>query len=181
MPCNDCLRALGPSSDAAFVDRRGFVTRLGLAAVAAMLAACGDGQIGAGGVTGLGGGTAADLIVDPNAFAALGTVGGIARVDPAGGAWGPVAVVRTGTATWSAFSLVCPHQGTTVNVVGTTGFTCPNHGARFSPAGANIGGQTSGPLLSLAIVQRADGMLVISGAGGGGGTGGGGDDDGDDR
>ena len=142
--------------------------------VAAALAGCGDGIIGASAIVGPPG---AELVVDPAAFPALAAVGGIARVDQAGSGSGPVAVVRTGASSWAAFSLSCPHQGTTVTV-GAGGFVCPNHGARFNAAGANVGGQATGPLRALTITQRADGMLVIAGAGSGGGTGG--DDDGED-
>ena len=174
--CHGDCRRIGPSVPAAEVlDRRGFLTRAGALAVGAVLAACGDGQIGAALVAGPSG-PGAELVVDPAAFPALGQVGGIARVDPAGGGTGPVAVVRTGAASWTAFSLACPHQGTTVDISGA-GFLCPNHGARFDIAGANIGGQSTGPLHALTIAERADGMLVIAGVG----TGGTGDDDDDEE
>ena len=174
---NDCWGELRAGCDGSVVDRRGFLTRAGAAVVAAMLTACGDGQIG--GVAGPGAlGGAVDLVIDPAQFPALASVGGIARVDAPGSGSAPVAVVRSGPSSWMAFSMSCPHQGTTVNIA-TGGFTCPNHGARFDAAGANTGGQATGPLHAFTVVQRADGMLVISGVGPAG-SGGGGDDEDDD-
>ena len=62
-------------------------------------------------------------------------MGGVARVD--GGSGTPVALVRTGAAAFTALSLVCTHEGTTVNITGA-GFLCPNHGARFSNVGVEV-------------------------------------------
>jgi len=116
------------------------------------------------------------LVVNPSQFPALANVGGIARVDNNQAGTLPVAVVRTGTSTWVAFSMVCPHQGTTINIV-SSGFLCPNHGAQFSSAGANTGGQQTSSLTSLPVTVQTDGTLLISGTAGSGGSGGGGDDD----
>lgn len=107
---------------------------------------------------------AGGLVVDPSLFPALSTVGGIARVDNQQPGTLPVAVVRTGTSTWAAFSMVCPHQGTTINIV-SGGFLCPNHGAQFNTSGANVGGQTSGPLTSLQVTVQSTGTLLIGTAG----------------
>jgi Rieske Fe-S protein len=71
------------------------------------------------------------------AWPALANVGGVAgSVGNVNG--GPVAVVRTGTNSFSAFSMVCPHAGTTINVVNGASFRCPNHGALFNASGANL-------------------------------------------
>jgi thiosulfate dehydrogenase (quinone) large subunit len=50
------------------------------------------------------------------------------------------AAKRTGAATFVAFSRLCTHEGTPVEVSGS-GFLCPNHGSRFD----NNGGVTAGP------------------------------------
>ncbi|MDP1889909.1 MAG: Rieske 2Fe-2S domain-containing protein, partial [Gemmatimonadaceae bacterium] len=108
------------------VGRREFLGAAALTALTLLQSACGDGQIGGTGPDGTSGGT---LVVTLSQFAALASVGGVARVD--GGSGTPVALVRTGAASFTALSLVCTHEGSTVNITGA-GFLCPNHGARFS-------------------------------------------------
>ena len=119
------------------VDRRTFLSAATLAAVAALLEAC---SVGRDFFTGPSGGP---LTVKVSDFAALATVGGIARVDAGNGA--PTALVRTGTSTFRGVTMVCTHQGSTINISGS-GFRCPNHGALFNSAGANTGGQQTSAL-----------------------------------
>ena len=188
MPRSLPLYPDGPADPA--LSRRDFVSRSVLAAVAASLAAACGGPIdftapGAPGTTGVNTLPAAGLSVRLADFAALASPGGIARVD--GGVGLPVAVVRVDATTFAAFSMVCPHQGSTIGISGN-GFVCPNHGARFSAAGAWTGGQSTTNLQSLPITfDAAAGTLTIAGAGAGsggtggtGGGGGGGDDEHDD-
>ncbi len=78
--------------------------------------------------------TAAGLLVTLAAWPALATVGGVAgSVGNVNG--GPVAVTRLSATSFAAFSMRCPHAGTTVNVVNGASFRCPNHGALFNNAG----------------------------------------------
>ncbi len=78
--------------------------------------------------------TPGGLLVNIAAWPALANVGGISgSVGNVNG--GPVAVVRTSDTSFSAFSMVCPHAGTTINVINGTSFRCPNHGALFSANG----------------------------------------------
>ncbi len=78
--------------------------------------------------------TAAGLLVTIAAWPALANVGGVAgSVGNVNG--GPVAVSRLSATSFAAFSMRCPHAGTTVNVVNGTSFRCPNHGALFNGAG----------------------------------------------
>ncbi len=162
--------------------RRDFVAASTLAAVTAFLAACGNGQIGMtapSGAPALPGGAAGSMTVVLANFPALGTVGGIARVD--GGTGSPVALVRTSSTAFAAFSMVCPHQGSTINIT-STGFKCPNHGATFDKNGTWVGGQQTTSLTSYPTTyDSAKGTVTIGGgAGTGTGTGGtGGGDDGD--
>jgi Rieske Fe-S protein len=137
------------------VNRRTFLAQGTLAAVGAVLVgACGDGSVGA--TTGP---VAASGSIRLSDFAALGTVGGIARVTVSGS---PVAVVRAAGETYRAFSLVCPHRGTTVNVTGSS-FRCPNHGATFSAAGTWTGGQRTSNLFEYTVTLNAlDGTLAIT-------------------
>lgn len=78
--------------------------------------------------------TAAGLLVTLAAWPALANVGGVAgTVGNVNG--GPVAVSRLSATSFAAFSMRCPHAGTTINVVNGTSFRCPNHGALFNSAG----------------------------------------------
>lgn len=78
--------------------------------------------------------TAAGLLVTLAAWPALANVGGVAgSVGNVNG--GPVAVSRLSATSFAAFSMRCPHAGTTVNVVNGSSFRCPNHGALFNSAG----------------------------------------------
>jgi len=132
-----------PCNHACAVGRREFLGAAALTALTLLQSACGDGQIGGTGPDGPSGGT---LVVTLSQFAALASVGGVARVD--GGHGTPVALVRTDAASFTALSLVCTHEGSTVNLTGA-GFLCPNHGARFSSVGVWQGGQVTTNLHSL--------------------------------
>lgn len=139
--------------------RRDFLGAAALAALTLLEAACGDGEIGPSGLDSgnapTGGGTTVSgnkLIVTVASYKSLASTGGAARVDTGGGL--PVALVRTGASTFAAYSLRCPHEGFTVNVLSTS-FYCPAHGARFSGSGVNNGGQRTGNLASLAVVYDA--------------------------
>jgi cytochrome b6-f complex iron-sulfur subunit len=137
--------------------RREFLGAAALTALALLEAACGDGQIGGTGPGSTSGGT---LVVTLSQYAALAAVGGVARVD--GGNGSPVALVRTGPASFVALSLVCTHEGTTVNINGS-GFLCPNHGARFSGTGQWLGGQVTSSLKTIATTYNAaTGQVAIS-------------------
>jgi cytochrome b6-f complex iron-sulfur subunit len=129
--------------------RRDFLGAAALTALALLETACGDGQIGSAPPTGPTGGA---LVVTLSQYAALASPGGVARVDDGSGL--PVALVRTGTASFTALSLVCTHEGTTVNITGN-GLLCPNHGARFSNAGVWQGGQPTSSLKTLPVSYNA--------------------------
>lgn len=76
----------------------------------------------------------AGLVVTLSAWPALANVGGVAgSVGNVNG--GPVAITRLSATSFGAFSMRCPHAGTTITVVSGTSFRCPNHGALFNSAG----------------------------------------------
>lgn len=144
------------SSVPSCLDRRAFLTNTSLLAVGALLAsACGNGTIG-GGITDIG---TVGVTVKLSDYPALATVGGIARLN---GTASPIAVVREAVAEYRAFSMVCPHQGTTIGINGT-GFLCPNHEARFSGTGKWLGGQVTSSLREFAVTSNTtSGTLSIS-------------------
>jgi Rieske Fe-S protein len=146
--CAHCAEQSGTS-------RREFITASAASAVIALLVtACG----GASDTTGINTGPVS-LSVQVSGYAALANVGGIARVDNGGT---PVAAVRTGASTFAAFSLICPHNGCTVGINGSS-FLCPCHGARFASSGAWTGGQRTSNLTSLATSYDATtGVLTIT-------------------
>lgn len=136
--------------------RRTFVTQSVLASVGALLLVnCGNGIIGGGGgITG-----PVNLTIKLSDYPALNAVGGIARVS---GSATPIAVVRSATATYDAFSLVCPHVGTTVNINGN-GFLCPNHGAAFNASGKWVSSrqQTSNLTQISTALNATTGVLTL--------------------
>ena len=137
------------------LDRREFVSQGIVTALAALVAsACGDGLLGS--PTGPG---AVNVTVNPADYAALGAVGGIVRLN---GTSTPIAVVRTADATYRAFSMICPHAGTTIGINGS-GFRCPNHGAMFAASGAWTGGQQTTSLFEFTTTLNAGpGTLTIT-------------------
>lgn len=149
----------GACDHACSLGRRKFLGAAALTALALLETACGDGQIGGAGPDddddSTSGGT---LVVTVANFAALANVGGAARVD--GGNGRPVALVRTSATSFTAFSLVCTHEGTTVNLT-SNGFLCPNHGARFSSAGVWQGGQVTSNLKTLTASFNAGAGTVV--------------------
>jgi len=162
---SDCIQSCPLHTNAVDHERRRFLSAALAASVLGVLAACGDGDIG--GVSGPGdnpppgggGGTPTGLVVSLANFSALGTNGGIARVD--GGVGTPTAVVRVSATSYRAFSMVCPHQGTTVNIV-SGGFRCPNHGATFTSTGAVTGGPATRGLTERTVTYNATpGTLTI--------------------
>jgi len=72
------------------------------------------------------------LEVRLKAIPELATIGGAVRVGVIKGA--PIAVARTGTTAYRAFSLVCPHAGVTV-ARSPAGWNCPAHGSQFEADG----------------------------------------------
>lgn len=145
----------------ASLPRRAFVGRGALGALGALvLSACGDGDIG---------GTyptdpfpTGPLTINLSDFPELAVVGGLARVD--GDSPTPVAIVRTGPTTFDAISLVCPHQGATVDLVAPSSFRCPSHLAEFSATGVWTGGKSTGDLTALGVTYDASaGTLTING------------------
>jgi Rieske Fe-S protein len=113
----------------ACLSRRAFLGQSALAA-AALLAACGDGQIGGGGTTG----PIQSVTVTASAFPGLATVDTLVDINA------QIAAKRTGPATFVAFSRACTHEGTRIDLV-QTGFFCPSHGSQFD----NNGHVTAGP------------------------------------
>ncbi len=145
------------------VSRRDFIAQSTLAAVAAVLtAACGTGAdiLAVRNRAGAGTLSAGSISLKASDYPALAQVGGIARADTTAG---PIALVRTGASSFAAFSMVCPHQGTTININGA-GFLCPNHGAQFSASGQWLGGQPTSNLVSFPVTYDATTDLLTIGA-----------------
>jgi nitrite reductase/ring-hydroxylating ferredoxin subunit len=134
------------------IGRRDFVASAAAALAAMALAAC------AGGDYLTSPGTVPSTEIKVSDFPALATTGGVATTSVGGT---PLAIVRTGAATFAAFSRICPHQGTTINVV-SNGFRCPRHGATFNLSGQWIGGQRTSNLTSYPVTyDDTTGTLTI--------------------
>jgi Rieske Fe-S protein len=148
-----------PCAGCGGIGRRVFLSQATLAAVTTLLAdACGTGTWDP---------VSPPATVIPSTglsyslrnYPALANVGGIAPVSNPTGV--PVVIVRTGAATFVMLSLICPHQGTTLNVSGL-GFLCPNHGAKFAADGTWTGGQATANMTSYVVnYDAASGTLSI--------------------
>lgn len=144
------------------VDRRAFLSQSAMLVAGSLLAAsCGDGDIGGAGGIFLPPGGTTGLVIRLADFPALASVGGTVRVDSGGSR--PVAVTRTGPATFVALSMICPHANFSPIQITAPGFRCPNHGAQFAPDGEWVGGQPTGNLGRFSVVYDAGaGTLTIS-------------------
>lgn len=89
-------------------------------------------------------------------YPALAIVGGVAKVNSSP----PIGLARTATG-FVAYSLRCPHQGTTCNVVGTTSWLCPNHDATFASSGTWTGGQSTTNLVARTVTPNAAMTFVV--------------------
>jgi cytochrome b6-f complex iron-sulfur subunit len=119
------------------MDRKEFLSQLGLGSAAVFLGACmaGCGKEGAAPAR-------VDFTLDLSApaNAALNTPGGFVYNQG-------VIVARTQQNAYIAVSQACTHEGATVQFQGGGNrFFCPNHGATFSLTGTVTGGPASKPL-----------------------------------
>jgi Rieske Fe-S protein len=129
-----------PSACVGCVTRRAFLAdATALAAVSAFFAACGDPGITA---------PTGQLVVKVSGFTDFATLNKLVLVD------GQRAAKRTGTGTFVAWSRLCTHEGTPVNISGT-GFVCPNHGSRFDNDGNVTLSPATQPLQQLATSYDA--------------------------
>jgi len=127
------------------ITRRDFLGRVALVAGAVIATGCSVSDLTDVGTGPIPGGSISFKSTD---YAALATTGQPVEVKTSTGAKSGIAVVRTGASSFLALSMACTHEGTKVNIIGTT-FDCPNHGARFSSTGA----VTLGPA-NRALAQR---------------------------
>jgi len=92
------------------------------------------------------------LSVDLKAVPALAKVGGATRIGTLRGV--PVAIARTGTSKYLAFSLKCPHQGVTVTR-NENGWVCSAHLSEFEPDGDLVLGPATTGLARVPILPHS--------------------------
>ncbi len=97
------------------------------------------------------------VAVTVSAFPALARAGGVVNLGTVKGR--PVAVVGLGKNSYRAVSLVCTHQGTTVQQSGAI-WKCPNHGSQFKLDGTFISGP-AGRALSTVKSTLAGTVLTV--------------------
>lgn len=74
-----------------------------------------------------------------------------------------VVCLSASSQTYTAVSQACTHQGTTIGFdVSKGNFLCPNHGSRFSTAGAVINGPATGSLKKYNIALTGTNLRVFS-------------------
>ena len=153
LTCGGCAPAHATEPVRDGIGRRTFLAQSALLAAGALLAACAAGDATAPGTT-----ISSTTDIKISDFPALAAVGGIALVNVSGN---PLAIVRTGDASFVTLSRICPHQGSTINPSGS-GFLCPGHGARFNSTGQWVGGQSTSNMRSYATsYDAAAGTITI--------------------
>ena len=90
-------------------------------------------------------------------YPALKKVGGAVYIGTVGDQ--PAGVARTGTNTYVAFSLLCPHLGVEVTKSGT-GWKCPAHFSTFRGDGGFISGPAGRSLFPMNC-RRSGGFLIV--------------------
>ena len=150
--CGGACSCAGSEPASGSIKRRDFVAYGAAALAMAALAACGGDSLTSPS-------TVQSTALKLSDFPALSTVGGVATTSIGRT---PIAIVRTSTSSFSAFSRICPHQGSTINVT-STGFLCPNHGATFNKAGQWIGGERTSSLTSYPVAYDATAGTITVG------------------
>lgn len=146
------------TDEAPLTDRRTFLSESArLAAIAVLVSACGSSL---GSIAGPGSYTLSKPVtIKLSDYPNLASAGSAVRVS---GTSVPIALVNEGNGKYTALSLVCTHQGATVQWTGNI-FICPNHGAEFAADGHWIGGQPTSSLVSYPTAYDAGtGTITIS-------------------
>ncbi len=136
------------------MDRKEFLSTIGLSSGALILAAClGSCKKDTGG-----GGSApvVDFTLDLSqpANAPLNNIGGYIYSNG-------VIVAKTTAGNIIAVSASCPHQGTNVQYQsGSNRFYCPNHGATFNIAGGVTGGPANSALKQYTVTASGNSLRV---------------------
>ncbi|MFM8774302.1 MAG: ubiquinol-cytochrome c reductase iron-sulfur subunit [Actinomycetota bacterium] len=95
--------------------------------------------------------------ITPSSIPALAKVGGVTAILPVKGT--PAAVRRTGTNTYIAVSLRCPHAGA-IATPQASGFTCNAHGSRFNTTGTVTNGPATSGLTRLKVVRSGKDLII---------------------
>ena len=136
-----------PGACASCISRRAFLADAAtIAALTTLFAACGDAPVAP---------PTGKVEVKVGDFPGLATMNQLVLVDDRR------AAKRTGTSSFVAWSRLCTHEGTPVDVSGS-GFVCPNHGSRFDNNGQVTLGPASQALATLVTsYDAATDMLTI--------------------
>ena len=74
-----------------------------------------------------------------------------------------VIVARLSTTEFTAVSVICTHEGTSVNYVsGQQSFLCPNHGSKFDKNGAVVNGPAAKPLKKYSTELTGNNLRIFS-------------------
>lgn len=102
-------------------------------------------------------GDATELVVKIDAGGALSKVGGAQTFDSDGGS---IIVIRTGDATFSAFSAICTHKGGILEYnAASKQLECPLHGSRFSSSDGSV---ARGPATKPVAAFASETAVIVS-------------------
>jgi Rieske Fe-S protein len=149
------------------VNRRDFLAKSALAAAALVVAdGCGDGQIGAPVRNTVPGGDP-NIPVSPALTLKLSDFPGLASAGTLVAVGSERAVIRTGTSTFGAFSMICTHEQCDTDIRNNR-FECPCHGSIFAADGSVVRGPvgasgSASPLHKLAVTfDEAKGTITVA-------------------
>ena len=102
--------------------------------------------------------TNVDFILDLSSsqYSALNTIGGSASANG-------IIIARLSSTEFTALSRACTHEGTAINYrQAAKDFLCPNHGARFSTAGAVLQGPATRSLTKYNTELTGNSLRIFS-------------------
>lgn len=133
------------------MDRKEFLSSLGISATSLLLASClGSCSKQSSNSTS----NPVDFTLDITQYPALSSAGGFIYKNG-------VIIAKTSTGTLIAVAQACTHEGYDVQFeVGNNDFRCPRHGARFSTTGSVLQGPANYPLKQFTVTESGNSIRI---------------------
>lgn len=137
------------------MDRKEFLSQIGLGAAGLVLFGCMGGCEKEGNVPASPTNVNLTLDLTTSAYAGLLTPGGYAYTNNG------IIVAQTMAGVYIAVSQYCTHQGVTVNYYAATNkFTCSAHGSIFGPTGTVLNGPAGSALKQYTVTKTGNTLLI---------------------